>query len=140
MKIELAHDILAQKIYDAGSAEDKMLAKIQKFISNRYAYYQDAKVLIDKDGLDYIRPFLSKITLGTQEQDFINKSQQSVKYRRILWNSFLFLVFFILFIAGVEAGFAYRNSLQLREKAKATNKNLETKQREREASPRTSDH
>ncbi|MCH2045787.1 MAG: hypothetical protein MK212_16845 [Saprospiraceae bacterium] len=47
MKIEIAHDILAKKIYEDASIEDKSRAKAKKLIEDRYKLYKaDPKILL----------------------------------------------------------------------------------------------
>lgn len=74
MKIELAHDSLAKKIYDTASAEDKMYLRISNFITSRYKYYLDTGILLNQEDLDYISPHVKKITLGDGELVFVRQS------------------------------------------------------------------
>lgn len=82
MKIELSHDLLAKKIYDKASTEDKMRMKISNFIRDRFVYFKENKVLLSKENLDYIGPYLEKLTLERAELIFIERS------KRALWLKF----------------------------------------------------
>ncbi|MFT5645465.1 MAG: hypothetical protein ACI976_000135 [Aureispira sp.] len=82
MKIELSHDLLAKKIYDKASTEDKMRMKISNFIRGRFVYFKENKVLLSKENLDYIAPYLEKLTLEPAELIFIERS------KRALWLKF----------------------------------------------------
>lgn len=96
MKIELSHDLLAKKIYDKASTEDKMLIKISNFIKNRFAYFKENNVLLSKDDLNYIRPYLSLITLEKHEIIFIQRSQQTISLRRALVGALAIAIIFII--------------------------------------------
>lgn len=82
MKIELAHDILAKRIFDKISAEDKMRLKIHHLLNDRYVYYQEQKALLSKDDLDYITPFLDTVTLDAIHTDLIEKSRLAISRRQ----------------------------------------------------------
>lgn len=107
MKIELAHDILAKKIYDMASTEDKMLMKIHRFISARYAYFIDAGVLLDKNSLNYIRPYIKKLSLEKSELNFIRKSSRLVQRKQRLILLATIGTCLILLLFGVQASYNY---------------------------------
>lgn len=79
MKIELSHDILARKVYDTASPEEKMRLRMERFLKNRYAYYSDQGVLLGKEDLNYIQPFLKEIALSEEEEAFIRESRSHVE-------------------------------------------------------------
>ena len=58
MKIELSHDILARKIYDKSSTEDKLVLKIENLIREDYQRFVDRKILMGKEDYEYVAPFL----------------------------------------------------------------------------------
>ncbi|MEL7341414.1 MAG: hypothetical protein AAGM67_13115, partial [Bacteroidota bacterium] len=80
--VELAHDSLAAKIYDKVSIEEKTLRRVEKFVADRYAFYQSRDVLLTKDDVDYINPYLSKLDLSREEHQFIRKSIAALTRRR----------------------------------------------------------
>lgn len=82
MKIELAHDSLAAKIYDKVSLDEKTLRKVEKFIKDRYAFFLSRDVLLTKDDLEYVNPYLGQVDISTEERQFVNKSQAAVKRRQ----------------------------------------------------------
>jgi len=57
MKIEISHDLLARKVYERASADDKMRLKISTFIRSRYADYKERKTLLITADLNYIEPY-----------------------------------------------------------------------------------
>jgi len=85
MKVELAHDFLAQKIYEESSIEDKARAKATKFLHDRYQYYLTSNdlLLTERDVL-YITPFLEGMDLSQEEMDYIDHCKsviKSIKFR-----------------------------------------------------------
>lgn len=103
MKIELAHDSLAKKIYDMASTEDKMLIKVHQFIGNRLVYYLDSGVLLDRDSLNYIAPYATKLTLNKEEQAFVNKSYRIDRRNRRIIQSITLITCLVLLGFGVQA-------------------------------------
>lgn len=101
MKFELSHDTLARVIYDRSSTEDKMRLKILGFIRGRHQYYLDNKNLLTKEDLAYIRPYLAKLELSPDEDNFIKRSRQAVKlqyYWTLGSTIFIIIVLGALFI------------------------------------------
>ncbi|MEL6673347.1 MAG: hypothetical protein AAFR61_14180 [Bacteroidota bacterium] len=82
MKIELAHDSLAAKIYDKVSLEEKNLRKVEKFIQDRYAFYLSRDVLLTRDELDYIKPYRDQVDISAEQRQFIRKSEAATTRRR----------------------------------------------------------
>ncbi|BDS09523.1 hypothetical protein [Aureispira anguillae] len=131
MKIELAHDILAKKIYDMASAEDKMLIKIQNFILTRYAHYTEVGALLDQNSLDYIEPYIKKITLEQQELSFIKKSRQlSLRKRRTI-KAVALGTCLVLLIFGIQASKTFYELQLTLEKKQEIRKELHKIQEER---------
>lgn len=96
MKLELSHDILALKIYNKASTEDKMVIKIRNFIKNRFAYFKENKVLLSKDDLDYIRPYVHKVNLDPHELIFIKRSRNMLKVKRFSVGFFILSIIFTI--------------------------------------------
>jgi WD40 repeat protein len=82
MKIELSHDILAQKVYERVSLEDKRLREVERLIRERFAFYQGEPKL-GQEEVEFIRPYLSKVELSAEERAFVNKSRQRITQRRV---------------------------------------------------------
>lgn len=79
MKIELYHDTLAQKVFQMASTEQQMRLKIEDFIRSRFAYYQQQKVLLGQEDLNYIGPYWQDCSLDDEVINFIQKSQKKLK-------------------------------------------------------------
>lgn len=131
MKIELVHDILAKKIYDMASTEDKMLVKVHNFILNRYAYYKDANVLLDQNALNYIGPYVKLITLEKEELEFLKRSKRAIKRRRIMVNALMIVTLVVLFLAGIQAAFNFQELHEQRAQLEIREDQLIKKQDER---------
>ncbi len=88
MKIEIAHDLLARKVYERASADDKMRLKVSTFIRSRYADYLERKQLLITADLNYIEPYqadLARIFAHEPETlAFIKKSQYRKRFWRII--------------------------------------------------------
>ncbi|BDS09522.1 hypothetical protein [Aureispira anguillae] len=82
MKIELSHDILAKRIYDKSSVEDKMRIKIHQLLNDHLTLYEENNVLLSKDDLIYINPFLDSIELTPKEYKLVKKSEQFIRRKR----------------------------------------------------------
>lgn len=78
MKIELSHDLLAKKIHEKASAEDKMLLRIRNFIQDRFSYFSDNKALLSLKDIHYITPYLDKLNLEPHEKRFIRRSKDRI--------------------------------------------------------------
>ncbi len=103
MKIELSHDILARKIYDKSSTEDKLILKIENLIRQDYQRFLDRKILMGTQDYEYVAPFLSSLDLLDEEKAFIEKSKRTLdrkqRGRRIL----IVCVMAILALSGAWA-------------------------------------
>jgi len=96
MKLELSHDALALTIYDKASTDDKMLLKVRNFIANRFAFFTESKVLLSRDDLNYIEPYLKRISLEPHERIFIQQSYQRLWLKRGLIILLVLLATFVL--------------------------------------------
>lgn len=80
MKIELAHDYIAKKIYEEASHEDKVRARSAKFFHERYQHYLVANdLLLSKRDLIYIDLYLQDADLSPDEQAFVKASESAIK-------------------------------------------------------------
>lgn len=103
MKLELAHDSLAKTIYARASSEDKMLLKKHSFIKRRYEYYMASGVLLDMEGLEYIDPYLEKLSLEKRVVAFIQESRAYIKRRQFIIRGIVLSSALILIIFGIQA-------------------------------------
>lgn len=65
-----------------------MRLKVAAFIADRYAYYKERKVLLKRQDLNYINPYLDDLHLSTEERRFIWWSRRVRRwYRVVLYGS-----------------------------------------------------
>lgn len=124
MKVEIAHDTLAKKVYEKSSTQDKMRLRVINFIRTSYIYYQDSSVLLKKDDLNYISPYLDDISLNKEEDNFIKKSKAVAQRRFVLAVLGVFITIVVLIIFWRLAVIRETEADKLREKALITNKDL----------------
>jgi tetratricopeptide (TPR) repeat protein len=102
MKIEIAHDALAKRVFEKASSDDKMRLKAKGFIEERYNDFINPKrrVLLRVSDLNYIEPYLKSLEqdLTPEVAEFIKRSQN-----RRFWVR-LSAVFLILAAFGVLIG------------------------------------
>jgi len=85
MKIELAHDFIAKKIYEEASIEDKARARATKFLHDRYQHYLSSKnLLLTEREFIYIRPFIERMDLVRGEQAYIDESKKAIKKAKLM--------------------------------------------------------
>lgn len=109
MKIELSHDLLAKKIHEKASDEDKMLLRIRKFIQDRFTYFNESNALLTFNDISYIRPYMDKISLEPHEKRFIRRSKDR------LWIITGTTIFSILGVIALIFYFIHRtNKIELK--------------------------
>lgn len=83
MKVELANDLIARKIYEAASIDDKARAIANKFIQDRYTHFCRSKnMLLSSQELAFIQPYLQELALEQKQKDYIEKSRQKIQRQR----------------------------------------------------------
>jgi len=103
MKVELAHDILAQKVYERVSTDQKRIREVERLIKQRFQFLQGEPKLSSEE-VDYIRPYLSKVHITEEEKAFVEKSwrrQNAQRIRRLLIWIIVLLLFLILLGGGI---------------------------------------
>lgn len=88
MKVELVNDLIARKIYEAASIDDKARAIASKFIKDRYTHFCRSKnMLLSRQELAFIQPYLHELVLDKKQTDYIERSkkriQQTKKRKRL---------------------------------------------------------
>jgi len=85
MKIELAHDFIAKKIYEEASIEDKARARATKLVHDRYQHYLSSKnFLLTERELVYITPFMERMDLMQEEQYYVRQSKKAIKKAKLM--------------------------------------------------------
>lgn len=80
LKIEIAHDTLAKKVYAKADANDKARLRVANVIATNFLVYQENNKLLSREDLAYIRQFEDEIVLSDAEQKFIDDSKRRVWY------------------------------------------------------------
>jgi hypothetical protein len=80
MRIEIIHDVLADKIFEAASIEDRSAARVQRFIRERVAYHSsdEEDFFLSEKELRYVTPYIEHIELSTIQTQFYEKSKTLV--------------------------------------------------------------
>lgn len=115
MKIELAHDILAKRIYDKSSAEDKMRHRIHQLLADRLTLYEDEKLLLSKDDLLYIKPFLDTTELDSDQVSLVKKSERVLKKQKIRLYTLIIFVLVLLIVFNLITWSANETNQELLE-------------------------
>jgi hypothetical protein len=96
MKLELSHDILAKKVYDRISAEEKTLRKVERFIRDRYHFYEGRSNKLRREEINYIAPYLSKVDISAQERFFVEEGIKGQRQRRMVLLGLMGIAFIAL--------------------------------------------
>ncbi|MEM6346835.1 MAG: hypothetical protein AAF927_23305 [Bacteroidota bacterium] len=128
MKIELSHDILAQKVYDKVSAEDKNLRKVERVIAERYEFYEGNHRKLTRAEINYIQPYISQVSVEPEEKAFIEDGIRYHQRRLIIVGIILALLFIGLLIASSTFYSLWSNAEFLKDQADSA-KNAAIEQR-----------
>lgn len=74
-----------------------------RFLHEQFARYESSQVLMNRDDLDYIRPYLSSLTLSEPVREFVRKSELSVKRKGQLLAAVVTVVLLIISVLGIRA-------------------------------------
>ena len=101
MKVEITHDILAQKVFAKLDAERKELLEIKGLIENRC----ERDSLLNRKELQRIKPFLKKIELTEKQDKFIKRSRHTSRLNRATnFSIFIFpIILFLLYQSNQRA-------------------------------------
>ena len=80
---ELRHDAIAGRIYERMSVVEKELIELKVFLDNSYRIYEQRKVLLTENDLNYISVFENKLILNSELKDFVNTSKKEIHKKRI---------------------------------------------------------
>ena len=86
MKVELAHDFIAKKIYEEASHEDKNRARVTKLLHERYSHHatsQKHDLLLTRRELNYIMPYVKRMDLSPDEERYIQASKNAIKRTKV---------------------------------------------------------
>lgn len=130
MKIEIAHDILARKIYEDASIEDKSRAKAKKLVEDRYKLYLgDPKILLSEREFRIIDPYLKTMSLSSEQNAFVQISKDYIKkvYRYNKYKSYAIIILVCSVLASMWV--LWWRSHALKQERIALEKEKENRQR-----------
>ena len=79
IQFEISHDILARKVYEKLSTEEKELRRLRSMIKSRQeGYVRGQTDLFTRKELSYLASFLPKLALSTPQKQFIENSEKAV--------------------------------------------------------------
>jgi WD40 repeat protein/type II secretory pathway pseudopilin PulG len=106
-QFELSHDSIAKQIGEKASVDAKNRRKVETLLQQAMDLYAKRGTLLSKDQLDEIRPFEDILRLNAAEAEFIQKSKNAIRLRKLLRT---ILVVSIMAILADAALFSYRKS------------------------------
>ena len=102
MRIELAHDLIAKKVYEKASQNDKDQARARTIVGFKFNLYQKAPdMLLSEKELALIVPYLPKLDLSPAQLDFINLCQNKIKWHQRK----KYLVYSCISLLGISMAF-----------------------------------
>jgi WD40 repeat protein len=109
MRVEIAHDALAKRVYQKGSSKDKMLLRVIRLIDDRHTSYASTRTLLDRKEISFIEPFVSQLdeVLVPEQYTFLLKS---ITIRRRQFMTTIAMVGAV--IIGLIIGIIYMNMLR----------------------------
>jgi hypothetical protein len=96
MKIELTHDLIAKKVREAVSAQDRSRLHAQHIVRVRHELYLTTpELLLTGEELTFIQPYKSGLLLSDSEQNFLSRSEKEVaaRLRWVYLRNFLNIAF-----------------------------------------------
>jgi WD40 repeat protein len=125
---ELRHDAIAGRIFERMTALEKELIEVKSFLDNSYKIYQQRKVLLTDNDLNYIAIYESKLFLKNELKDFIRFSRKEVRQTRVRRRNIAIYATIALFV--ILTGFTL---WALNERAKAIRQSTIAEEQKNEA-------
>ena len=94
MRVEISHDILAKKIFNKASSEDRAYLRALKIVRDRHKSFSDTRTFFTQKEIDFIGSYDESldIDLTKEELKFIKQSKSYLKSR--LWGKIASYVIF----------------------------------------------
>ncbi|MFK7810219.1 MAG: hypothetical protein AB8F74_20620 [Saprospiraceae bacterium] len=115
----ISSNALAAQLYNKIEADRMVLRKVENFIHDRYTIFEDKKVLLTQQDLNYIGPYLNTISPTKEELDFIEKSRDELSQKK---KRRAFILTFIISILSLLSLFATWQYLRANKALKAEEK------------------
>jgi WD40 repeat protein len=81
-RYELRHDSLAAKIFEKFTLVEKELLEVRKFVENAYYAFETRKVLLNKEDLEYINAYGSKLLLPVFLSEFLEQCRSKLEFQK----------------------------------------------------------
>lgn len=118
---EFTHDSLAIKTFEKLDAKERNLFEIQSLIGQQYNGYLNRGILMSKENLLYVTPYLKSLNLNKEHTNYINKSQKEIsrsRKRRIAATIGIIVTLSVLTIFSILRTIDANKALKLAEEAK----------------------
>ncbi|MCP4437444.1 MAG: carboxypeptidase regulatory-like domain-containing protein [Aureispira sp.] len=131
MKIELSHDLIAKKVYETASIEDKARAKAEQIVKDRYIFSLNAtNFYLSDQELKFVNPYVNEITLSQEEASFVRNSRRQINkiMRTARLKNYLIIGLVCISLFGSIAVFEHNRANEASELAQETtlyNQNLQ---------------
>ena len=83
LRIEIAHDILAEEVYSRISSDEKMRLKVRELVKSRYEWYVEQGrpdgALLTQNEVQYVEPYRAQIRISPEEAAFIDRSVATLR-------------------------------------------------------------
>ncbi|HEV8508177.1 MAG TPA: ATP-binding protein, partial [Chitinophagaceae bacterium] len=79
---EIAHDSLAKPISERRSVEETALLEIKRLIKNQVTVKDEARAYFTERQLLFIEPYLDKLKVSSEENDWISKSRNDIQEQK----------------------------------------------------------
>jgi len=113
MKIELTHDLIAKKVRDAVSAQDRARLHAQHIIRVRYELFVTMpQLLLSADEIAFIQPHKASLLLSEDQSAFLARSEKVIatELRWVYLRNFLNVAFLVGAIIAMWALREYRRA------------------------------
>lgn len=130
MKIELSHDVLALKVGEKITGEEKELRSVENFLKKREEEFKERgkPALLGKDDLDYITPYLKRLSLDKDVIRFIQLSKNQLRKRTISLAVFAIVISCIILTFSAISFRNYQIVIQEKEKIEQASGDLDKKE------------
>ena len=129
---EFSHDSLAKRVFDRLSIKEKSLLEIKQFLNQEYSNYKTRNVLLSKEDLDYVNPYLDDLEIEEEKRVLIDKSKKELNRKKRTSFIVTTVVIVLLSFLSVYSLIQSRISNQARQDTEQALKDLTTKEKEKE--------
>lgn len=121
---ELANNTLAARVEKKVEAENSLLRNMRVVIRD----HMTRNELLDRQYLEHIAPFIPRLELDQEQQDFVTKSEEAIHKKKRRYRTLMLLgILFLLGIATATTYLAYRNDYLFKD-SDAANKELKKRE------------